>query len=51
MRNAIADLWSNIMATALTLKEALKANRLDDFIAQAEADGVTSATEALFDGA
>jgi hypothetical protein len=29
--------------TSLTLKEALKTNRLEDFIAQAEAEGVEAA--------
>jgi hypothetical protein len=37
------------MATALTLNEALRTNRLDDFIAQAEAEGVASAIQAEFD--
>lgn len=37
------------MATLLTLQEAIKFNRLDDFIAQSEAEGVASASEAEFD--
>lgn len=36
------------MATALTLNEALRTHRLDDFIAQAEAAGVRAADEAEF---
>lgn len=37
------------MATALTLNEALRSNRLADFIAQAEAEGVAAADAAEFD--
>lgn len=37
------------MATVLTLQEALKSNRLEDFIAQAEAEGVAAALQAEFD--
>jgi hypothetical protein len=37
------------MATMLTLNDALKTNRLDDFIAQAEAEGVASALQCDFD--
>ena len=37
------------MATLLTLQEAIKFNRLDDFIAQSEAEGVSSASEAEFE--
>lgn len=37
------------MATVLTLNEALRTHRLDDFIAQAEADGVANAVQAEFD--
>lgn len=37
------------MATSLTLNEALRDDRLDDFIAQAEAEGVAAANEAEFD--
>lgn len=33
----------------LTLQEALDSNRLDDFIAQAEAAGVEAANRELFD--
>jgi putative lipoic acid-binding regulatory protein len=33
----------------LTLRDALDSNRLDDFIAQAEADGVAAANRELFD--
>lgn len=33
----------------LTLREALDSNRLDDFIAQAEAEGVEAANRELFD--
>jgi len=37
------------MATALTLNEALRSGRLDDFIAQAEAAGVAAADAEEFD--
>jgi hypothetical protein len=37
------------MTERLTLQDALKFNRLDDFIAQAEADGVAAADRDLFD--
>ena len=37
------------MATQLTLNEALRLNRLADFIAQAEAQGVAAADEAEFE--
>lgn len=36
------------MATQLTLNEAIRLNRLADFIAQAEAAGVEAADEAEF---
>lgn len=36
------------MATQLTLNEALRLDRLADFIAQAEAEGVAAADEAEF---
>lgn len=36
------------MATRLTLNEALRRNRLADFICQAEAEGVAAANEAEF---
>ena len=39
------------MATSLTLNEALRSNRLADFIAQAEAEGVAAADEAEFSDA
>ncbi len=38
------------MATQLTLNEALRLDRLADFIAQAEADGVAAADAAEFEG-
>lgn len=34
----------------LTLNEALRSNRLDDFIAQAEAEGVANADREMFEG-
>jgi hypothetical protein len=37
------------MATQLTLNEAIRLNRLADFIAQAEADGVAAADAAEFE--
>lgn len=37
------------MATQLTLNEAIRLNRLADFIAQAEAAGVAAADEAEFE--
>jgi hypothetical protein len=37
------------MATQLTLNEAIRLNRLADFIAQAEAAGVAAANEEEFD--
>lgn len=37
------------MATMLTLNEALRTHRLDDFIAQAEAEGVAAADAEAFD--
>jgi hypothetical protein len=37
------------VATQLTLNEAIRLNRLADFIAQAEANGVAAADEAEFD--
>lgn len=37
------------MDAYLTLREALDSNRLDDFIAQAEAEGVEAANRELFD--
>jgi hypothetical protein len=37
------------MATVLTLNEALRTHRLDDFIAQAEAEGVAAALQSEFD--
>lgn len=37
------------MAMTLTLNEALRTNRLEDFIAQAEAEGVAGADRAEFD--
>lgn len=37
------------MDAYLTLQEALDSNRLDDFIAQAEAEGVEAANRELFD--
>lgn len=37
------------MAITLTLAEALRSDRLDDFIAQAEADGVAAADEEAFE--
>ena len=37
------------MATQLTLNEAIRLNRLADFIAQAEAAGVEAANEAGFE--
>lgn len=37
------------MAMSLTLNEALRTHRLDDFIAQAEAEGVAAADEEAFD--
>lgn len=37
------------MAIMLTLQEALKTNRLDDFIAQSEAAGVAAAKSDDFD--
>ena len=37
------------MAVTLTLKEALKSSRLDEFIAQAEAEGVANVSRELFD--
>ena len=37
------------MATLLTLNEALRTHRLDDFIAQAEAEGVAAALQSEFD--
>ncbi len=39
------------MATLLTLNEALRTNRIDDFIAQAEAAGVAAAETVEFDSA
>lgn len=33
----------------ITLNEALRTNRIDDFIAQAEAEGVAAADEAAFE--
>jgi len=39
------------MSARLTLKEAIKKGRLDDFIAQAEAEGVEAADREQFDGA
>lgn len=38
------------MATRLTLNDAIRHNRLPDFIAQAEADGVAAADAAEFEG-
>lgn len=37
------------MATVLTLNEALRTHRIDDFIAQAEAEGVAAADAEAFD--
>jgi hypothetical protein len=37
------------MATILTLNEALRTHRIDDFIAQAEAEGVAAADAEAFD--
>lgn len=37
------------MAVSLTLKEALESSRLDEFIAQAEAEGVANVSKELFD--
>lgn len=37
------------MAMTLTLAEALRTHRLDDFIAQAEAEGVANADETAFE--
>ena len=37
------------MDAYLTLQEALDSNRLDDFIAQAEAEGVEAANRELFE--
>ena len=37
------------MATVLTLNEALRTHRLNDFIARADADGVAAAARAEFD--
>jgi hypothetical protein len=37
------------MDAYLTLREALESNRLDDFIAQAEEEGVEAANRELFD--
>ena len=34
----------------LTLQEALETNRLEDFIAQAEAEGVEAADREMFEG-
>lgn len=36
------------MATMLTLAEAIRTHRIDDFIAQAEAEGVAAADEEAF---
>lgn len=38
------------MDAYLTLQEALDSNRLDDFIAQAEAEGVEAANREMFEG-
>lgn len=37
------------MTKRLTLQDALKFNRLDDFIAQAEAEGVAAADREMFE--
>ena len=39
------------VAPKLTLKKALETGRLDDFVAQAEANGVGPVSEAAFDKA